>query len=204
VWDLLPRSLRLTITATLVVWTGWLISWGNAVVTGTAESPLHSISTVVTIIGTVLVALFGMTWRKFWRLIPVLERWQPDLTGRWEGTYLSSYVRPETGQNATGPMTMVIRQGLFTTSVTAKTGEMQSNSTRAWLESDRDAQRFQLGYTYRSEPKAAMRDRSFPHHGICWLRLERENGSRRLTGIYYTERRTIGDLEFSLVSRNPD
>jgi hypothetical protein len=192
-WGLLSRSTQITIIVLLVVYAGWVVSEASTLLTGTPEAPTKSTSLVGIIITFVVIGGFGVCWRWIWRSIPALSRWFPDLTGRWEGTYLSSYEHDD-GQKATGPFTAVIRQGLFTTSVTAWTGEMKSHSTRSWLEADRDAQRFSIGYTYRSTPNAAVRDRSTPHDGVCFLDLHPDNERNGLTGIYFTERRTIGDL----------
>jgi hypothetical protein len=126
------------------------------------------------------------------------------LTGRWEGTYVSSYKHPDTGLNATGPIKFTIRQGQFSTSITGSTGEMNSYSSRSWLEADRDAQRFRLGYTYTSRPDAAVRHRSAPHEGVCWLTMMLSDDPDRLKGIYYTERRSIGDLDLRRTSRDPE
>jgi hypothetical protein len=202
VWGLLPRSAQIGVAVVVVVYAAWVVSEVSTLLTGPAISPLKSTSLVSTIISIVVIGGFGVCWRWLWRQIPVLSRWFPDLTGRWEGTYISSY-RHANGDQATGSFAAVIRQGLFTSTVTAWTGEMRSNSTRSWLEADRDAQRFTVGYTYRSVPNAAVRDRSTPHDGVCLLSLHADNDANRLTGIYYTERRTIGDLTLRRVSREP-
>jgi hypothetical protein len=199
-WGLLPRSAQITIVVGLVAYAGWVVSEASQILTGTAISPLKSTSLVGTIIGLAIIA-FGVFWRKVWYWIPVLSRWFPDLTGRWEGTYVSSYVHPD-GQKATGAFTAIIRQGLFTSSVTAKTCEMTSHSTRSWLEADHNAQRFTIGYTYHSIPNAAVRDRSPPHEGACFLHNLPDNDPDTLKGIYYTERRSIGDIDLKRVSRD--
>jgi hypothetical protein len=77
---------------------------------------------------------------------------------------------------------------------------MRSHSVRSWLEADRDAQRFTIGYTYRSVPNAAVRDRSVPHDGVCFLVTHPDNEPACLIGIYYTERKTIGDIKLNRVS----
>jgi hypothetical protein len=201
-WDLIPRTTRLTIIVLLVAYFGWFISWADQLITGNAMTPLKSASMVTSAIGVVVVGAFGLLWRRLWRWIPLLDRWYPDLTGRWEGTYLSTYVRPETGQPATGAIWVVIRQGLFNTSIVSGSDEMRSHSTRSWLDADRDAQRFRLGYTYSSEPDAAVRQRSAPHEGICWLTSMPDLGPDKLKGLYYTQRSTIGDLSLQRVSRD--
>ena len=201
-WELLPRSTRLSIIVFLVVFFGWFKSRADELITGNPMTALKSASMVTSVIGLIVAGAFGMFWRRLWRWIPALNRWYPDLTGRWEGTYVSTYVRPETGQLATGAMWVVVRQGLFTTSVVSGTGEMWSHSTRSWLDADRDAQRFRLGYTYFSEPDAVVRHRSAPHEGVCWLTVLPDLGPDKLKGLYYTERSMIGDISLDRVNRN--
>jgi hypothetical protein len=200
-WELLPRNTRLTIVTLLVVYLGWFVSQVSQLITNSPMSAFKSASIVTTIIGVGLVTAFGMTWRHVWRRMPLLNRWFPDLTGRWDGTFVSSYVHPDTNQPATGSIKLTIRQGLFSTSIIAKSGEMTSYSTRAWLEADREAQRFRLGYTYASQPDAAVRHRSPPHEGVCWLTMMLPDDPDHLKGLYYTERRSIGDLDLRRVSR---
>jgi hypothetical protein len=77
-------------------------------------------------------------------------------------------------------------------------------STRSWLEADRDALRFTVGYTYRSVPNAVVRERSTPHDGVCFLIMYADNDFEGLAGIYYTERRTIGDVTLHRVSTEPN
>lgn len=198
-WGLLPRGTQISIAVALVAYAGWVVSEASKLLTGSAISPLKSTSLVAAIISVIIIGGFGICWRWLWHRIPVLARWFPDLTGRWEGIYLSSY-RHADGTQATGPFTAVIRQGLFTSTVTAWTGEMRSHSVRSWLEADRDAQRFTIGYTYRSVPNAAVRDRSVPHDGVCFLVTHPDNEPACLIGIYYTERKTIGDIKLNRVS----
>jgi hypothetical protein len=201
-WGLIPAATRSTIFVALVVYVGWLISEVANLVTGSPMSPFKSMGIVSSVIGTLPTILFSVAWRQLWRRFAFLNRWYPDLTGRWEGIYLSSYTHPDTGQRATGAMTLIIRQGLFDTTITAKTGEMQSHSTRSWLEADRNAQRFRMGYAYHSAPDALVRQRSMPHEGVCWLTSMPEEDPDHINGIYYTERRSIGDLDLRRVSRD--
>lgn len=202
-WGLLPRGTQVSIVVLVVVYVGWIISEVSTLLNGVPIAPIKSASLVGMLISFVVIGIFGASWRWIWRMAPWLSRWFPDLTGRWEGTYRSSY-RHADGQQATGPFTAVIRQGLFTSSITAWTGEMRSHSTRSWLEADRDAQRFTVGYTYRSVPNAAVRERSTPHDGVCFLIMYADNNPEGLAGIYYTERRTIGDVTLHRVSTEPD
>ncbi len=201
-WGLLPRSAQITISVLLVVYAGWVVSEVHTLLTGLPLAATQSISIVGMIISFLVIGGFSVCWRWVWRWIPMLSRWFPDLTGRWEGTYVSSYRRAD-GTRATGSFSAVIRQGLFTSSVIARTGEMTLHSTRSWLAADRDARRFTVGYTYRSIPDAAVRERSAPHDGVCFLQSLPDDDSECLKGIYYTERRTIGDITMRRMSREP-
>lgn len=204
-WALLPRSAQLT----AILATGFLIAWSWDVVelafTGQHAAPLKLVSSIVFILGVVLVGLFNASWRWFWRKVPALGRWVfPDLTGRWEGKLLSTFPDPTTKQ-VPPPIdaTVWIRQSLFKTSVRLKTGESGSFSTRAFLEPNHDHGCYRIWYTYNNEPDAQFRHRSSPHEGVSFLDFETGTPGQ-LKGTYYTARKTTGDMTLVLKSDDPD
>ncbi|MGL1774778.1 hypothetical protein ACSTG3_23415, partial [Vibrio parahaemolyticus] len=72
----------------------------------------------------ILVFVAETCWRWIWRRVPILGRKAfPDLNGKWAGTLTSTWVNPETGQALPPiPTEVTIRQRLFATSVSLKTG----------------------------------------------------------------------------------
>ncbi|MGX9105215.1 Cap15 family cyclic dinucleotide receptor domain-containing protein, partial [Escherichia coli] len=90
------------------------------------------------------------------------------------------------------PTEVTIRQRLFATSVSLKTGESESHSTRCLLERLTDIGRFRVWYSYNNDPVAQVRHRSSPHEGVAFLEFDPDAGPDRLTGRYYTARKTTG------------
>lgn len=126
----------------------------------------------------------------------------PDLNGIWKGTLVSTWIDPGTGQPKPPiPTEITIRQKLFgTTTVTLKTGESRSYSTRAFFEAFRETRRYRIWYSYNNEPLAHVRDRSAQHDGVAYLELHYDEDKNRLVGTYYTARKTTGDID---VRRRP-
>ncbi len=149
-----------------------------------------------------LVASLGLlSWEHvLWRLpltqrIPQVPR---NIRGTWRGQLVSHWVNPETG-NRIEPKTLylVIRQTASTLIVTLITDESKSKSSSAAL--DRSDGQWALAYMYLNKPNMAVEHRSRMHHGSTLLEL---SGSpvARLTGRYWTDRDSKGELE--LTDRN--
>jgi hypothetical protein len=203
VWDLLPRQLRLTVIVVLTIYLTWAITSVTAWWSGTPVSPTHLTSLITTLIGVVTVAAAGAAWRHVWRRVPWLSRHVfPDCNGTWCGHLVSTWIDPKTGQSPPPIRVSIwIRQTLFATSVKMRTGESGSYSTHCWLQADQDAGRFKVNYVYTNEPTAVVQDRSTQHDGTCSLELDLDLDPERLTGIYYTARKTSGDMELNRVSK---
>jgi hypothetical protein len=133
-----------------------------------------------------------------WRLpkIGFLISKRPDLRGTWKGSLASHWISPETQQRIPPDpeVYMVIRQTYWSVNATLITKESKSCSTTALVEDD-GCEQYQLVALYRNTPRAAVRDRSQVHHGAFKLDV----GGRppgRLEGYYWTDRNTMGELEF--------
>lgn len=204
-WSLLPRPVQLT----SILAAGFLISWTVDVMlvaaTGNHVAPLKLVSSIAFILGVALVVLFNATWRWFWRKVPTLGRLVfPDLTGRWEGTLISTYIDPATNQPLPPIGVIVwIRQTLFKTTVRLKTVESESFSTRAILEPAGERGCYRVWYTYNNEPGALFRHRSSVHEGVSFLQFE-TGMPGQLKGTYYTARKTTGDIALARKSDNPN
>jgi len=198
-WSLLSRRYQLSIIVFATLLTAWAIDAIYALVGGHTPSLVKVASLVVTIVGTVLVAILNSTWQWIWRRFPTIQRKAfPDLNGTWQGTLISTWIDPETGQPKPPiPTTITIRQGLLSTSVSLRTGESTSHSTRALLETFPETSRFRIWYSYNNDPQAQYQHRSSPHEGVAFLELDAETDMNRLTGRYYTARRTTGDIDIA-------
>lgn len=84
-----------------------------------------------------------------------------------------------------------------------RSGASESFSTCAFLEPARDRACFRVWYTYNNEPQARFRHRSSLHEGVSYLDFD-PTAPARLTGRYYTNRKTTGDMAFTRVSTSRD
>jgi hypothetical protein len=113
----------------------------------------------------------------------------PNLNGTWTGTLQSSH-----DENFEGELnfTLCIEQQWDQISVEAQTDTSRSESTSAFLESDRSGSK--LTYTYQNRPKPSTEDSMATHEGTARLRLE---DGDRLVGRYYTGegRGNYGEIE---------
>lgn len=196
-WALVPRKTQILVVASLSIVLAWGIEAAAGLVTSKPPSELKFISLVASIISVVGAGIAGATWRWIWRRFPLIGRKTfPDLSGTWRGTLVSTWKDPSTGQGvAPIPITIWIRQGLFSTSIKLRTGESTSYSTRCLLEADREAGRFRFWYSYDNTPQAEYRHRSATHEGVAWLELDIDTDPERLIGCYYTDRKTSGDMD---------
>lgn len=156
----------------------------------------------VTITTSALALLVWQGWK-----IPWLKGWLilvPNLNGTWKGSLQSDWINPKTNEGI-GPITsiLVIKQTLFGMSCVVRTGEMTSYSISAGIERDKNLHIETLVYNYRSEPRAGVADRSAIHHGTSVLEFG-TNPKWSLTGRYFTERNTTGELELSFLNRRTD
>lgn len=138
-------------------------------------------------------------WR--WRWLRPWLLCMPDLNGEWEGE-----IRPN-GPGSTGeqsraapiPASLCIHQTLTSLRCVVRTSEMTSKSFSTGFRIDPETEGCELSYCYESLPRASVRERSAPHFGASLLEHHSENPSR-LTGEYWTSRRSTGEMEFRQVS----
>jgi hypothetical protein len=138
-----------------------------------------------------LVLLLWDRW--LWRLGP-LHPWlvhRPDLRGTWKGELTRTDEKPLV-------IFLVVEQAFWTIHLRTFTAESRSASVIASL-SEADGQ-FLLASLYRNEPRLNVQDRSRPHQGATMLWV---HGSppHALSGAYWTDRDTKGELHYDRVCR---
>lgn len=147
---------------------------------------------VVTIDLLIIVAFTKWGWRyrcfRGW-LVPF-----PDLNGSWLGNIYSDWVNPETGQGVPPiPVMLTVNQSFSHISCMMHTGEMKSYSFSEGFNIDEARQIKQVTYIYTSKPRISLNQRSLPHDGAVVFDII-EVPDRKLTGRYWTERRTTGEI----------
>jgi len=120
----------------------------------------------------------------------------PIVEGTWKVALQTRWRNPETGV-VPGPIAgyMAIRQKYDSLSMRLMTRESSSVLLGAEILTEPDGTRSIVG-VYRNEPVMAVRERSRIHHGALLLKV---NGQppNRLTGKYWTDRDTAGDMDLS-------
>ena len=147
------------------------------------------IATTISIV-TIICALF-ISWGWKWK---IFQRWLvpfPCLSGKWEGEMLSTFAPGDTPI----PVEMKIKHHFFNIQIKVTTAESKSISTCGSFDIDEDRGLKQLIYSYQSIPKAVVRNRSEIHFGTT--RLEINDDATEMSGDYWTDRKTTGDIKVS-------
>lgn len=110
----------------------------------------------------------------------------PVLYKKYSGTITSSY------DNTSHQSSLEIKQTLLTIKIICTTEESKSKSVCYSID-DSCGEKI-LTYCYLNEPNALVRSRSPIHYGNARLCID---NPRNLRGQYFTDRRTIGDMNFN-------
>lgn len=149
---------------------------------------------------SVLALFYLLYWAfrtRLWRLGAWIGAFNvADLNGTWKGTLRSSYAEDFEEE---WPFKLYIEQQWDQISIEAQTETSRSESTSAFLKSDRSGS--ELTYTYRNRPKPSADEEMTSHEGTTKLRLEEAN---RLVGHYYTGegRGQYGEIEVTRQSQS--
>ncbi len=150
-----------------------------------------------------LVGLGLLFEKVLWRQ-PWLHGWfvkRPDLRGTWRVTLQSSYQKPETNERIPPIVCYVgVKQTLSRLQMHLMTPESESWFIADHVRPSPAGKGFQVIGVYTNEPNVHLRDEriSEMHQGA--IILETHGGSLRpttLTAKYWTDRKTMGTMEFS-------
>lgn len=131
---------------------------------------------------TVFLMMIYEKW--LWRWMPFKS--VPTLKKAYTGTLKSSY------DDCEHTATIEIKQTLLSVHVSVITEESKSQSLSASIIEEHGEK--QLVYTYLNVPKSEFRHRSEIQYGTAVLCID---NPKELTGRYYTDRKTIGDMKFT-------
>lgn len=170
----------------IIIWVGLLFISGVTL----RPSYLKYLSLAVSLGYFLLVAFDRWLWR-----IPFVARMfhRPVLYGTWKGQLQSSWTDPS-GKEGIPPIAvfLAVRQTNSSISMRMMTKESASRSLVASLEAPRgDVVR--ASCTYQSDPRLLIQGRSRIHYGALMLEVE-GNPATRLTGSYWTDRDTKGEV----------
>jgi hypothetical protein len=155
--------------------------------------------------GAVIVVVAFDLW--LWKLRPIntlVDR--PVLAGTWIATlrpHPDSHI-PAGGNRGPIDAAVLIEQTYWTVAITLLTAESSSHSTAAAIRRAGDGKNQRvLVYMYDNLPQQQHRPRSQPHTGATQLAVVGRRPTR-LTGSYWTDRLTVGDMELAYLDRRTD
>ena len=155
----------------------------------------------------VVLTLLVTAWDLWlWRL-PVVQKLsrRPLLLGTWRTTLTptaASHI-PDGGNRGPIEAYVIIHQTYWSLDVRQYTAESRSDSRASlWSNSASQAVRT-LIYTYSNQPRREFEQRSQPHLGTSALDIVGMK-PMSITGDYFTDRYTKGDMSLVLVDRTTD
>ena len=170
-------------------------------------SPDFDFKTVFRILPKVVSIDLVFYWlfaRFLWKL-PIFKNWLvpfPNLNGTWKGEIHTTWIDPETGERP-GPIPAIltIKQSFLNISCVMRTAEMTSRSLTSDFVLDKENQLEKLVYTYDSNPIQTVKERNPQHCGTMAFEIVRENKKVKLTGGYWTDRKTTGTIEMHFLKK---
>jgi hypothetical protein len=191
------RGVRTVATATSVAYGALLFAFGQSP-TGGAKQAVAYLPAAV---GLLAVLWDTSAWHG-WGLRRLAQR--PVVYGTWEAELSPSHdsVIPPGGNRGPIPAYVVIAQTFWSVHVTLHTAESSSRSTAASLR-DLGGGQHGLAYTYDNTPRQEHLHRSPKHSGASELTVVGTEPAE-ITGTYWTDRLTHGDMDLLLVDRKID
>jgi hypothetical protein len=171
-----------------------VLSWGII--------PLHKLPDILsealsTLFGPLLLmsAMYLILVHLLWK-VPVLEKLvqllfgtKPHIQGTWQGQLKYEWE----GKKTEKTVFLVIKQADgYSINIRLITDERISSSTFADIMPYSGGLR--IVYTYSNEESPANKERNPSHEGFCQLDLG--DDSKTIQGIYYTSRKTFGEMIF--------
>jgi hypothetical protein len=187
----MKRSITIRLVAAVVV---IVLAAGTWITSGKVDTGWMRYFSAAVLIATLILAAWDL-W--LWRLglvqrIPGVPR---CVRGTWQGTLTSFWIDPATGTSPQ-PKTVYLVVHQTATLVTVKlfTNESRSTSTLAAVSAVDSA--WTLAYLYLNRPDMHAEPHSRMHHGSTVFDVS-GRPAMRLTGRYWTDRDSKGQLEFT-------
>jgi hypothetical protein len=193
------KALRLAVTIATTLYTALLVVSGVDLPGATRKA----VGFLPTVLGFGFVVFHLWLWR-----LPGIHRvvGRPWVAGTWIATitpHPDSRI-PAGGNRGPIEAVVTIEQSYWMLAVRQQTPESSSYSTSAALRPEGDSKvRGVLAYTYRTTPQQQHRDRNPAQTGACQL-VATGRTPMTLTGTYWTDRFTTGDMTLRHLSRRTD
>lgn len=145
-----------------------------------------------------ITAIFAFTFERWLWKLPIFQGWLvpfPSLAGEWQGTINYNWNNTDNSKD----INLTIRQTFLRIQIIIETDESMSRSICGSFDIERMRGRQHLIYSYLNEPKAMVRDRSQIHYGTAMLEFNDKGNS--MTGTYWTDRKSVGDMNLKKVSQ---
>lgn len=186
----LKNSVYSLVLISAIVW--FVLAWFFGSNFSEAKVFFKLVPNVVTIDLFIIAVFTKWLWKfKCFRewLVPF-----PNINGSWIGYIHTNWVNPETEQRVPPiPVMLTVNQSFSQISCIMHTSEMKSYSISEGFNIDKDRQIKQLTYIYTSRPRILLNQRSVPHDGAIVFDII-EAPEKKLTGRYWTERDTKGEI----------
>jgi hypothetical protein len=145
------------------------------------------------LVATAILAVWDH-WLWHWPIVQRIPNVPRDVRGTWKGTLASLWIDPSTAQRpAPKDVFLTIRQTASHTTAVLLTDESTSRSSLAGLSDD--GTELTLTYMYLNRPAPLVEQRSRMHNGAVFLTVS-GRPPRRISGRYWTDRDTRGELDF--------
>lgn len=186
----IKSSLYLLVGISAVAW--FLLAYLNELDLSQVKDFFGLVPKVVSIDLLVVAVFVKWGWKfKIFRgwLVPF-----PNLNGTWIGFIYSDWKDPDTGKRPPPiPVMLTVNQSFFQINCMMRTSEMESYSYSEDFLIDSDRQLKKVAYSYTSKPRSSLSERSIPHDGTAVFQIV-EKPKQKLTGRYWTERLTKGEI----------
>ncbi len=167
------------------------------------DAPAGSVLMRLSGFAVMVVSLLLYFFDKFLWKFPIIYRFakRPVLHGTWKGTFESDYEYPQTGKRE-GPTEayLAVRQTYSSLHVRFITRRSASESMACELKTKSDG-RYEIYAVYENRPPLLAQQASPVHRGGLILDVAGDP-AHALTGSYWTDRPTKGDLKLDGYSEN--
>lgn len=162
----------------------------------------YAFAYVPALLGYLVLVFDKWAWR--WPGIQPLTG-RPRLDGTWRTTLTPSPESHIPAGGNPGPIRayLTIEQSYWTLHATLRTAESSSRSSNATIETTNGSGVGELRFLYENTPQVIHQPRSPRHTGACRLDLA-GRAPTQLSGRYYTDRFTAGDMQLIRMNRTTD